>query len=54
MLTATQTSFFEENGYLVLENLFDEERVLAPVRAALAVQTHIPFHRWASNAPFCA
>lgn len=36
MLTATQTSFFEENGYLVLENLFDEERVLAPVRAEYA------------------
>jgi len=36
MLTQAQTAFFEENGYLVVENLLDEDRILAPVRAEYA------------------
>lgn len=36
MLTQAQTSFFEENGYLVVEDLFDEDGMLFPVRAEYA------------------
>jgi len=33
MLTEDQIGFFEENGYLVVEDVFDQEAVLDPVRA---------------------
>ena len=36
MLTSGQTSFFRENGYLVVEDLFDDKSDLAPVRAEYA------------------
>ena len=31
MLNAEQINFFEENGYLVVENVFDQKAVLDPV-----------------------
>ena len=48
MLTATQLGFFEENGYLVVENVLDQEKVLDPVRteyAELMDQLYADWHR---------
>jgi len=36
MLSAAQISFFEENGYLVVENVLDQGTILDPVRAEYA------------------
>ena len=33
MLTASQQDFFAENGYLVVEDVFDHAAVMEPVRA---------------------
>ena len=36
MLTPAQRQFFSQNGYLVIDDLFDEETVLSPVRTEYA------------------
>ena len=33
MLTKDQLSFFEKQGYLIVENVFDQENILTPVRS---------------------
>ena len=36
MLTKDQLSFFETQGYLIVENVFDQENILTPVRSEYA------------------
>ena len=33
MLTDNQIASFQKNGYLVVENVFDDDTILTPVRA---------------------
>ena len=36
MLTENQLASFHENGYLVVENVFDDDTILTPIRAEYA------------------
>ena len=36
MLSKDQLSFFETQGYLVVDDVFDQENILAPVRSEYA------------------
>lgn len=46
MLSQEQTSFFEENGYLVVEDVLDQKRVLDPVRAEYAALLDRLYDGW--------
>jgi len=37
MLTADQIDFFDENGYLIVENVLDRNKVIEPIKAEYAV-----------------
>ncbi len=36
MLTVDQIDFFDENGYLVVENVLDRDKVIEPIKAEYA------------------
>jgi ectoine hydroxylase-related dioxygenase (phytanoyl-CoA dioxygenase family) len=46
MLTAEQIRSFEENGYLVVENVLDQEAVIEPIRAEYATLLDALYGGW--------
>ena len=49
MLTKDQLSFFETQGYLVIENVFDQENILTPVRSEYAALLDNLIKDWVSS-----
>lgn len=49
MLTAGQIASFEANGYLIVEDVLDQERVLDPVRAEYAALIDRLYQGWAEE-----
>ena len=46
MLNAAQLSSFEKNGYLVIDNVFDQENILGPVRSEYAALLDALYKGW--------